>query len=45
MPVAVPGVRMKPPIGQGGAEREHVAARGNELMHGRAKRSCHRAHK
>jgi hypothetical protein len=28
VPVALPGSRMKPPIGQGGAEREHVAVRG-----------------
>ena len=37
MPVALPGLRMKPPMGQGGTEREHVAVRGAEQTHGRAR--------
>ena len=45
MPVALPGLRIKPPIGQGGAEREHVAVRGAEQTHGHARRSCHHGHK
>ena len=31
--------------GQGGAEREHMAVRGAEQTHGRARWSCHHGHK
>ena len=45
MPVALPGLRMKPPIGQGWGESENVAVRGDERTHGHAGLSCHNAYK
>ena len=44
MPVALPGLGIKPPMGEGGVESEHMAVRGDEQTHGRAGQSPTKQH-